>query len=67
MVMKKFDVVIEKDADGWLIADVPAIPGCHTQGKNMDELIANVRDAIELCLDVQKEQKIKPNFFKLVN
>jgi predicted RNase H-like HicB family nuclease len=64
MVMKEFDVIIEKDKGGWLIADVPAIKGCHTQGKNMNELLKNVKEAIELCLEVQKEDKIneKPSF-----
>jgi len=59
MVMKEFDIIIEKDKDGWLIADVPALKGCHTQGKNMSELIKNVKEVIELCLEVQKEKKIK--------
>ncbi len=59
MVKKKFDVVIERDEDGWLIADVPELNGCHTQGKNMDELIKNVKEVIELCLEVQKENKNK--------
>ena len=64
MVKKLFDVIIEKDEDGWLIADVPAISGCHTQGQNMNELIKNVKEVIELCLEVQKEKKnkIKPSF-----
>ena len=38
MKVKMFDVIIEKDEDGWYIADVPAIHGCHTQAKTKKEL-----------------------------
>lgn len=51
----KFTVLIEKDEDGYYIASVPALKGCHTQGKTMDTLLKNVREAIELCLEVEKE------------
>lgn len=59
MVKKVFDVVIEKDESGYLIADVPAIKGCHTQAKNMDELLKNIKEVIELCLEVQSEDQKK--------
>lgn len=52
---KQFKIVIERDEDGYYIASVPALPGCHTQGKTFKELMANVKDAIKLCLDVAKE------------
>lgn len=52
MKVKTFDVVLEKDEGGWFIADVPAIEGCHTQGKTKKEVLANVKEAIELCLEV---------------
>jgi len=45
------DVVIERDEEGWYIASVPALPGCHTQGQTFDEVIERVREAIELCLE----------------
>ena len=50
-----FTVVIEKDEDGFYIASVPSLRGCHTQGKTMDELMKNVKEAIELCLEVEKD------------
>ena len=50
-----FTVVIEKDEDGWLVADVPELQGCHTQAKSMDELIKRTKEVIELCLEEQKE------------
>jgi predicted RNase H-like HicB family nuclease len=50
---RQFDVVVERDAEGYYVASVPALPGCHTQAKSLDELMARVREAIELCLQVQ--------------
>ena len=50
-----FTVLIEKDEDGHYVGSVPALKGCHTQGKNMDELLRNIREAIELCLEVETE------------
>jgi len=49
--MAKFTVVIEKDEDGFFVASVPAIPGCHTQAKTMHELTSRIKEAIELCLE----------------
>ena len=59
MKIKEFDVVLEKDEDGWFIADVPAIQGCHTQGKTKKEALKNIKEAIELCLEVAREKKPK--------
>ena len=53
MTKREFYVVIEKGEDGYLIADVPELPGCHTQGETKKELIANVKEAIELYLEVE--------------
>lgn len=50
-----FTVLIERDEDGWLVGSVPALRGCHTQGKTMDELLRNIKEAIELCLEEEKE------------
>lgn len=47
---KKFTVVIERDEDGYYLATVPALRGCHTQAKTLDTLMKRVREAIELCL-----------------
>jgi len=51
-----FNVIIEKDEDGYLIASVPSLKGCHTQAKNLDELMLRITEAIELCLEVEKEE-----------
>ena len=49
----QFDVIVEKDAAGYFVASVPALPGCHTQAKSLDTLMERIREAIELCLEVQ--------------
>jgi len=54
-MIKQFDVVIEKDSEGYFVASVPALKGCHTQAKSLDVLMERVREAIELCLEVQDE------------
>ena len=54
--MKEFRVIIEKiekDEDGFFFAPVPALRGCHTQAKSLDTLIKRVKEAIELCLEVE--------------
>jgi predicted RNase H-like HicB family nuclease len=48
-----FNVIIEKDADGYLVASVPALKGCHTQAHTFDELMSRIKEAIELCLAVE--------------
>jgi predicted RNase H-like HicB family nuclease len=48
----QFDVIVERDADGVFVASVPALPGCHTQARSLDELMVRIREAIELCLEV---------------
>ncbi len=53
---KYFNVIIEKDADGYLVASVPALKGCHTQAKSYDELIERIQEAIELCLEMENEE-----------
>ena len=47
----KFKVLVEKDEDGYYIADVPELQGCHTQAKNKKELMKRVKEVIELCLE----------------
>jgi predicted RNase H-like HicB family nuclease len=50
---RQFDVVIERDSEGYYVASVPQIPACHTQAQSLDELKLRVRAAIELCLEVE--------------
>ena len=52
---REFSVLIEQDTEGYFVATVPALRGCHTQAKSMDQLMERVREAIELCLEVELE------------
>ncbi|MGK7904975.1 MAG: type II toxin-antitoxin system HicB family antitoxin [Hormoscilla sp.] len=50
---RKFNVIIEKDSEGYLVASVPSLPGCHTQAKSLDQLMERIQEAIELYLEVE--------------
>ena len=47
---RKFTVLIEQDEEGYFVATVPALRGCHTQAKSLDTLMKRAREVIELCL-----------------
>ena len=51
-------MIVHKAEEGGFWAEVPSIPGCATQGETMEEIEANVREAIEGCLSVQVEQPL---------
>lgn len=53
-----FHVIIEKDEDGGYIGKVPELQGCLSQGDTLDELMSNIKEVIELCLEVEGEIKI---------
>ncbi len=55
MKIKEFNVVIERDSEGYYVASVPALPGCHTQAKSLDKLMERIREAVELYLEVEKQ------------
>jgi predicted RNase H-like HicB family nuclease len=50
---REFNVIIEQDSDGYYIASVPELRGCHSQAKTLDSLMKRIREAIELCLEVE--------------
>ena len=49
---REFTVIIEQDEEGYYIAEVPELKGCHTQAKSLDLLMKRIKEAIQLCLDV---------------
>ena len=53
---RDFYVVIERDEDGYYVGEVPQLRACYAQGKTMDELLANIREVIEICLDEAPEE-----------
>ena len=54
-MQQKFNVVIERDSEGWLVASVPTLQGCHTQARSFDELDMRIKEAISLCLEDESE------------
>lgn len=53
---KEFNVVVERDRDGFYVASIPELPGCHTQARSLDELMERIRETAELCLEVQGQE-----------
>ena len=59
---REFYVLIEQDEDGFFVGEVPQLRGCYTQGRTMDELLQNIREVIELCLEEQPQAGEWPEF-----
>jgi predicted RNase H-like HicB family nuclease len=59
---REFSVMIERDAEGYYIGTVPALRGCHSQTHSLDELVVRIREAVELCLEVQGDTVEPLNF-----
>ncbi len=59
---REFNILIEQDEEGYLIASVPELHGCHTQAKSLDVLMKRIREAIELCLAVEKMDTVPSRF-----
>jgi predicted RNase H-like HicB family nuclease len=55
---KEFYVVIERDEDGIYVGEVPQLPACYSQGETIDELMVNIREAIELCLEEMQDEPL---------
>ena len=52
-IQMKFTVTVNRDEDGLWIVECPTIPGCVSQGKTKDQALDNIKEAIELCLEVR--------------
>ncbi len=52
---RQFNVIIERDSEGYFVGSVPELAGCHTQAKSLDELMERIQEAILLCLEVEGE------------
>ena len=59
---REFNVIIERDADGYFVASVPALRGCHTQAKSLDELMERIQEAILLCLEFEEDSENSLDF-----
>lgn len=56
---REYTVIIEQDEQGIFVAEVPEFAGCHTQAKSLDALMDRVKEAIQLCVEVQKSSASK--------
>jgi predicted RNase H-like HicB family nuclease len=61
-MLREFSIIIERDEDGFYVASVPELRGCHTQAKSLDTLMKRTREAIDLCLEVEGNQPKKSQF-----
>jgi predicted RNase H-like HicB family nuclease len=59
----KFQVIVHDAEEGGFWAEVPALPGCATEGETMDELMLNIADAIQGCLAVDIDQEIASHHY----
>jgi predicted RNase H-like HicB family nuclease len=59
---REFNVIVERDEEGYYVASVPELPGCHTQARSLDKLMERIREAIELCLEVAHDLPAENEF-----
>ena len=52
----KLPITIYQDGEGWYVVECPTIPGCMSQGETKEEALLNIKEAIQLCLEVRKEK-----------
>ncbi len=52
---QEFYVIIERDEDGLFVGEVPQLKACYSQGETIDELMSNIKEVVELCLEEQDE------------
>ena len=58
-MQRDFYVIIERDEDGFFVGEVPSLKACYAQGKTIDEMLKNIKEVIDLCLE--DHQKISGN------
>ena len=54
-----FTVTLEQGEDGYIVVECPSLPGCVSQGRNEEEALSNIKEAIELWLEVEAEKVAK--------
>ena len=52
---REYNVIIERDSDGYYVASVPELPGCHTQAKSLDVLMKRIREAVDVYVEAQDD------------
>lgn len=56
----EYTILIEKDEDGYYVGSIPALPGCHSQARSVDQLMERMEEAITLWLEVEQETDPSP-------
>jgi predicted RNase H-like HicB family nuclease len=64
-MIEKFNVIVERGQDGYLISEVVELPGCHTQAKSYDDLMERTKEAILLYLEEKKTDAVESRFVGL--
>ena len=59
---REFNVIVERDSEGNYVASVPELHGCHTQARSLDKLLTRIKEAIELCLEVENSGSLENEF-----
>ncbi|GAB1540769.1 type II toxin-antitoxin system HicB family antitoxin [Scytonema sp. NUACC21] len=59
---REFYVIIERDEDGYYVGEVPQLKACYSQGETIDELMTNIKEVIELCLEEEEGNENLPEF-----
>ncbi|AFY42749.1 type II toxin-antitoxin system HicB family antitoxin [Nostoc sp. PCC 7107] len=57
-IKREFYVIIERDEDGYYVGEVPQLKACYSQGETIDELMTNIKEVIELCLEPESNETI---------
>ena len=61
-MVRKYTIIVEKDEEGWLVSEVIGLPGCHTQAKDMNQLLERTKEAIRAYLGSEEEPEISDEF-----
>lgn len=62
---RDYNIVIERDGEGYFVASVPGLPGCHTQARSLDALMERIKEAIALYLEVEQDEDESMDFVGL--
>ena len=68
MKKKQFTVYIEQDEDGVFVGSIPAVPGCHAEGKTQEEMMKNLAEVLKLCIrNANKKEVMQTKFVGIQN
>jgi len=59
---RKYTIIVEKDESNWLVSEVIGLPGCHTQAKDMNQLLNRTKEAIRAYLETEDQPEILEEF-----